>query len=104
MSANNKPNNDDHGTHIVSYREHFGTLVGLIILTIMTVTVSVFGANLYTLSVLTALAIATAKAMVVLLYFMHLKYDPKIYRIMLTLVMVLFAVFLVLTLIDYIGR
>jgi cytochrome c oxidase subunit 4 len=70
----------------------------------MTVTVSVFGANLYTLSVLTALAIATTKAMVVLLYFMHLKYDPKVYRIMLAIVMLLFVVFIVLTLIDYIGR
>jgi cytochrome c oxidase subunit 4 len=104
MSANNNHNNDDHGTHIVSYKEHFGTLVGLIVLTIMTVTVSVFGANLYTLSVLTALTIATAKAMVVLLYFMHLKYDPKIYKGMLVVVMVLFVVFIVLTLIDYVGR
>jgi cytochrome c oxidase subunit 4 len=104
MSTNNQHKEEDHGTHIVSYKEHFGTLMGLIILTIMTVTVSVFGANLYTLSVLTALAIATTKAMVVLLYFMHLKYDPKVYRFMLVIVMLLFIVFMVLTLIDYIGR
>jgi cytochrome c oxidase subunit 4 len=90
--------------HIVSYREHAGTWVGLILLTIMTITISKFGANLYTLSVLTALTIATAKAMVVALYFMHLKYDPKIYRWMLALTLVLFVVFIVLTLIDYIGR
>lgn len=104
MSTNNNHNNDDHGTHIVSYKEHFGTLVGLIILTIMTVTVSVFGGDLYSLSVLTALAIATTKAMVVLLYFMHLKYDPKVYKFMLAIVMLLFIVFIVLTLIDYVGR
>jgi hypothetical protein len=35
---------------------------------------------------------------------MHLKYDPKIYRWMLALTLVLFVVFIVLTLIDYIGR
>jgi cytochrome c oxidase subunit 4 len=104
MSANNNHSSEDQHVHIVSYREHFGTLVGLIILTIMTVTVSVFGANLYTLSVLTALTIATTKAMVVMLFFMHLKYDLKIYRFMFGVVMLLFIVFIVLTLIDYIGR
>jgi cytochrome c oxidase subunit IV len=90
--------------HIVSYREHASTFLGLILLTIMTVTVSVFGADLYTLTVLTALAIASTKAVVVALYFMHLKYDPKIYRAMLGVVLVLFAVFITLTLIDYLIR
>ncbi len=104
MSTHDTNNDQKHDVHIVSYREHFGTLAGLIILTIMTVTVSVFGANLYTLSVMTALAIATTKAMVVMLYFMHLKYDPKIYRYMFGVVILLFLVFIVLTLIDYIGR
>lgn len=101
------PNHTQHNAgeaHIVSYREHFGTLISLILLTIMTVTVSVFGADLYTLSVLTALAIATTKAFVVMLYFMHLKYDPKVYQIMFGIVMLLFIVFVILTLIDYVGR
>jgi cytochrome c oxidase subunit IV len=70
----------------------------------MTVTVSVFGADIYTLSVLTALTIASAKAVVVALYFMHLKYDPKIYRFMIGIVLLLFVVFAVLTLIDYMIR
>jgi cytochrome c oxidase subunit 4 len=102
---------DQHSTpaghndvHIVSYREHASTFLGLILLTIMTVTVSVFGADLYTLTVLTALAIASGKAVVVALYFMHLKYDPKIYKAMLGVVMILFAVFAVLTLVDYLIR
>lgn len=90
--------------HIVSYREHASTFMGLILLTIMTVTVSVFGADLYTLSVLTALTIASAKATVVGLYFMHLKYDPKMYKIMMGVVLLLFVVFIVLTLIDYLIR
>ena len=90
--------------HIVSYREHASTFLALILLTVMTVTVSVFGADLYTLTVLTALAIASAKAVVVGLYFMHLKYDPKIYKAMMAVVLILFAVFLILTLIDYLIR
>ncbi|HOX77919.1 MAG TPA: cytochrome C oxidase subunit IV family protein [Bacteroidales bacterium] len=90
--------------HIVSYREHASTFLALILLTVMTVTVSVFGADLYTLTVLTALAIASAKAVVVGLYFMHLKYDPKIYKAMMAVVLILFTVFLILTLIDYLIR
>lgn len=102
MKANNPHSNSE--VHIVSFKDHASTFLGLILLTIMTVTVSVFGADLVTLTVLTALAIASAKAIVVALYFMHLKYDPKIYRIMLGVVLVLFMVFVVLTLIDYLIR
>lgn len=93
-----------HDVHIVSYKEHASTFLGLVLLTIMTVTVSVFGADIYTLSVLTALTIASTKAVVVALYFMHLKYDPKIYRAMIGIVLLLFLVFAVLTLIDYMIR
>lgn len=90
--------------HIISFNEHFGTWVALIILTIMTVTISVYGADLMSLTVLTAMAIATTKAVVVGYYFMHLKYEPRIYRIMVGIVVLLFAVFVVLTLFDYIFR
>ena len=98
------PSAQPNDVHIVSYKEHASTFIGLILLTIMTVTVSVFGADIYTLSVLTALTIASAKAVVVALYFMHLKYAPKIYRAMIGVVLLLFIVFAVLTLIDYIAR
>ena len=70
----------------------------------MTVTVSVYGADIYTLSVLTALVIATTKAIVVAYYFMHLKYDPKIYQWMIAIVMLLFTSFLILTMLDYMSR
>ena len=76
---NNK--NTEHEEHITSYREHFGTWAGLILLTLMTVFVSMYGADLRTLSVATALIIATVKVLAVGYYFMHLKYDPRIYRI-----------------------
>jgi cytochrome c oxidase subunit 4 len=103
MSTNHQ-HQKEGAVHIVSYKEHASTFLGLILLTIMTVTVSVFGADLYTLTVLTALLIASTKAIVVSLYFMHLKYDPKIYRFMIGVVLLLFVVFAVLTLIDYMIR
>ena len=101
MSENNHTSTHSPDTHIVSYGEHASTFLGLILLTVMTVTVSVFGADLYTLTVLTALTIASAKAIVVALYFMHLKYDPKIFKFMLAIVVILFIVFVVLALVDY---
>jgi cytochrome c oxidase subunit 4 len=104
MSNQDKHSPQVHDVHIVSYREHASTFLSLILLTIMTVTVSVFGADLYTLTVLTALVIASTKAIVVALYFMHLKHDPKIYRYMIGVVMLLFGVFSALTLIDYLIR
>lgn len=97
-------NHDEQDVHIVSYADHVGTWLGLITLTIMTVTVSVYGADIYTMSVLTALIIACTKALIVAFYFMHLKYDKRIYQIMLAIVMVLFIAFVVLTLADYVGR
>jgi cytochrome c oxidase subunit IV len=104
MEHQDNHQNTQGEVHITSYRDHASTFLGLILLTIMTVTVSVFGADIYTLSVLTALTIASTKAVVVALYFMHLKYDPKIYRLMLGVVILLFAIFSILTLIDYVAR
>ena len=90
--------------HISSYKEHFGTWVALILLTLMTVFVSVFGADLSTLTVATAMLIATVKALAVALYFMHLKYEPKIYRAWIIVVMALFVFFMIMVILDYITR
>lgn len=95
---------DKHEQHIVSYKDHFGTWIGLIFLTIMTVVVSVANASLLTLTVITALSIATTKAILVAYWYMHLKFDDKMYRIMLSIVMFLLAGFMLLTIIDYITR
>ncbi|MBN1339807.1 MAG: cytochrome C oxidase subunit IV family protein [Bacteroidales bacterium] len=90
--------------YILPYRFHFGIWFGLIILTAMTVAVSVTGINLVAFSVITALIIASAKAFVVVNYFMHLKYDNLFLRILVGIVMLLFAVFIALTAIDYLTR
>lgn len=103
MSKNKESHHADE-QHITSYRDHFSTWVALILLTFMTVFISVFGANLHTLTVGTALFIASVKALVVAYYFMHLKYDPKIYRIMILVVMALFTFFLIMLVIDYLTR
>lgn len=90
--------------HISPYKEHFGTWAALVLLTLMTVFVSAFGADLSTLTVVTALLIATIKALAVALYFMHLKYEAKIYRAWMIVVMFLFAFFLFMVILDYLTR
>ena len=103
----NKEKNTDklqEHEHISSYAEHFGTWAALILLTLMTVFVSAFGADLSTLTVVTAMLIATIKALAVALYFMHLKYEAKIYRAWMIVVMSLFAFFLFMVILDYLTR
>jgi len=78
--------------------------VALLLLTLVTVVVSVFGADLRSLSVATALLIATVKVVVVAYYFMHLKYDMKLYTWLVVLVAVLFIAFTALTSIEYFNR
>jgi len=90
--------------HVVSFRFNIGIWVGLIILTIMTVLVSVMGINLIAFSVVTALLIATTKAIVVVNYFMHLKFDNILLKILLGVTILLFVVFVGFTAIDYITR
>ncbi|HPE43506.1 MAG TPA: cytochrome C oxidase subunit IV family protein [Bacteroidales bacterium] len=90
--------------HITSYKDHFSTLIALLLLTVITVVISVFGANLISLSVFTALLIATVKVIVVAYYFMHLKYDKKIYTWLVLIVAILFVSFAVLTSIEYLNR
>ncbi len=95
---------DPEEHHVVPYKFHIGIWVGLIILTVMTVLVSVMGLSLVAFSVVTALVIATAKAIVVANYFMHLKYDNKIIKFLLGITMMLFAVFIIFTAFDYLTR
>ena len=63
--------------HIVGFKIYLNVLISLLILTALTVAVAQidFGA----LNAFIAMLIATVKAVLVLLYFMHLKYDDKLY-------------------------
>ncbi|NOX87226.1 MAG: hypothetical protein GXO86_14925 [Chlorobi bacterium] len=90
--------------HVSSYSELFGTWAALIILTGMTVFISISGANLRTLTIATALLIASVKALVVGFYFMHLKFETRLYRIMIIIVMALFTFFLIMVILDYLTR
>ena len=61
--------------HILSYKQLAAVLGALLILTVVTVGVSYF--DLGPLNVPVALGIASTKVTLVLLFFMHLKYEGK---------------------------
>ena len=64
------------------------------------VTVTVAGLNLGQLSVLGAIIIATVKSTLVILFFMHIKYEDRVFKIMLGLAVVTLVVIMVLTFVD----
>ena len=88
--------------HIVSYKTYLVILVALLILT--GISVAITRVELGPLSVTAALLLASAKSTLVLIYFMHLKFDSKIFAIMVGLVLFVFVVVIVITFLDYLFR
>jgi cytochrome c oxidase subunit IV len=73
----------------------FGTLL---VMTVLTVAVTWF--NLGSWNLIIALGIATFKAALVVLFFMHLRYDNPFFAIVFITALVFVALFLGLTLLD----
>lgn len=93
----------EHTTpHITSYRSYGIILVILLFLTTITITVTWFDAG--SLSVGVAMFIACIKVSLVLLYFMHLKFDELVFKILAAVVIMLLAVVFIITFFDYLFR
>ena len=92
----------ENNTHISSYGAHLFVLGILIALTFLTVAIT--SVQLGAFNTTAAMIIASTKAAIVLLYFMHLKFDDKIFRFMVTLVLAIYAVVIVITFFDYLYR
>ncbi len=92
--------NEKH--HIIPYRTFLFILAGLITLTLISVLVTRI--SLGTLTVTIALLIASIKSSLVLSIFMHLKFDDKIFAIMVSAVIVLIAFVIFITFLDYFYR
>jgi cytochrome c oxidase subunit 4 len=72
--------------------------LGLLVLTGVTVTVA--GLNLGNFSVLGAILIAALKGTLVVLFFMHIKYEDRVFKIMLGVAIITLAVIMILTFVD----
>ena len=96
MSDNNdKP-------HVVPYKTFVIVLLILVVFTFISIGVTSY--DLGPLTVLTALLLAAIKTVLVLTYFMHLKYDIKLFAILAAAVMLLIGVVIFITFLDYLFR
>ncbi len=88
--------------HIVPFRVYLYVLLALLVLT--GISVAVTQIELGTLTVTIALLLATIKASLVLIYFMHLKFDNRFFAILVTGVIILIAIVIFITFLDYLFR
>ncbi len=76
--------------------------LGLLVLTGLTVAVA--GIQLQYLAVIVALSIATLKSILVITYFMHLKYEGRLFKHIVIFILSVLAITLILTYADVIYR
>jgi len=86
-----KKNNTPFSTYILVW-------IGLLLLTVLTVTVA--SLKLGAFSVYGAILIAAAKSSLVLLIFMKIKYEDKVFKIMVAVVIVMFTIIISFTFLD----
>ena len=89
-------------SHIIPYKTFLLVLAALLVFTFISIGVTSY--DLGPLTVLIALLLATTKTVLVLTYFMHLKYDVKMFAILVTAVLLLISVVIFITFLDYLYR
>lgn len=89
-------------THIIPYRTLIVVWISLLLLTGLTVLVAQY--NLGMLNVWVALLIATVKSALVISFFMHLKYEIRLFRLALFSALAILAIFIGLTFFDVLYR
>jgi cytochrome c oxidase subunit 4 len=90
------------GHHVVSWRIYLGIFLALAVLTVITVEAA--GRDFGSFNTLIALGIATIKATLVMLFFMHVRYSPRLTTLVLFSGFVFLAILILLTVSDYISR
>ncbi|MCB1182560.1 cytochrome C oxidase subunit IV family protein [bacterium] len=91
-----------HDHHIVPVSVFAWVWVALLVLTAITVGASVYYPG--HVGILVAMIVTPIKAALILMYFMHLKYEKKVFVIMFLTAIGIFAIFLGLTFFDYLFR
>ncbi len=88
--------------HLTEYPVYGKVLIGLLVLT--TFTILVPWVNLTAYTALIALVLASTKAGIVMTYFMHLKLEDLLLRILVIMVLLIYLSVILLTFADYIFR
>jgi cytochrome c oxidase subunit IV len=92
----------EHSEHIVKPGTYLAIISSLLVLTGLTVTAAFI--NLGRFNIVAALAIATLKATLVVLFFMHAKYSPRRTQLVIFAGIFWLIILLFMTLSDYISR
>ncbi len=89
---------NEHLAHVVDIRVLLAVFATLMVLTVITVSVSYF--DFGALNLFVAMSVATVKAALVALYFMHLRYDNMFYGFVLLIGVAFLGLFLSITMLD----
>jgi cytochrome c oxidase subunit 4 len=92
-----------HHEHKIVSPKVYGVIFGLLLLFTAT-TVGASYLELGTFNAVVALAIAVVKAVLVILFFMHVKYSSKLTKLTVAAGFFTFIVLITMTLTDYISR
>ena len=90
------------GHRVVSWRVYLAVFLALCALTVTTVVVA--GHDFGPLNLIVAVGVAVTKATLVVLYFMHARYSPKLTGLVIASSLAFFAILVFLTLTDYLSR
>ena len=90
----------DHHNEVHSLGYGIYMLVWSSLVVFTGVTVAVAGVDLKALTITVALLVAAVKSTLVFMYFMHIKYEPLLFRVMLAVCMITFLIFIGLTFFD----
>jgi cytochrome c oxidase subunit 4 len=88
--------------HIVSPKLYVGIFLSLMVLT--AVTVAVTYVNLGTFNLAVAMAVAITKASLVILFFMHVKYSPKVIKVTVGMSFFFLLIMMMMIMSDYLTR
>jgi cytochrome c oxidase subunit IV len=88
--------------HVVPLKVYLGVFLALCVLTV--VTVAVTGYDFGPFNLIVALGVAVTKATLVVLYFMHARYSPKLTGVVIASSLAFFAILVFLLLTDYVSR
>ena len=93
---------NESSAHQTGYGIYIIVWMGLVVFTGLTVAVA--GVDLKALTVTVALLIASIKTILVLMYFMHLKYEPPLFATLVVVVIITLVTMIALTFLDILFR
>jgi cytochrome c oxidase subunit IV len=91
-----------HEPHVVSWKLYLGIFLALCALTAISVLVT--GYDFGPFNLIVAIGVAIAKASLVVLYFMHARYSPRLTGVVIAAAIAFFVILVFLAGIDYYSR